>query len=282
MEKITIEASAKLNLSLNIEGKREDGYHLLSSVFQSIDLRNVLTAESYDGFLFICDDKSLPTDERNTAVKAVEKFCERARVSPDIKLTLSKKIPYGAGMGSASSDAAAALLAMKMLYPNALTDEEILEIGAKVGADVPFSYTGGTAFVEGIGEKISPVTQIPPCTFLIVKPSYSVSTKEAYALVDLCEGIRTDNALMLSAFSERSVKDIAKNMDNAFYYCLNYEKNREIRQLMIKNGALNATLTGSGSAVFGIFEDEEKALKAKENIPGSFIAHPSPKALYIR
>ena len=105
MEKITIEASAKLNLSLNIEGKREDGYHLLSSVFQSIDLRNVLTAESHEGFLFLCDDENLPTDERNTAVKAVKKFCERANVKPDIKLTLSKKVPYGAGMGSASADA---------------------------------------------------------------------------------------------------------------------------------------------------------------------------------
>lgn len=280
--KVTVEASAKLNLSLNIEGKREDGYHLLSSVFQSVDLKNVLCCEEHKGFLFLCDDNKLPLDERNTAVKAVMKFSEKAKIKPNVKITLSKKVPYGAGMGSASSDAAAALCAMNIIFKDLLSQEEIMETALSVGADVPFAYKGGTSFVEGIGERMTKLKPIPQCAFLVVKPPYSVSTKEAYALADNSKGIRTDNAAMLKAIEEGNLKSIGANMDNAFYYVLNFSKNEEIKKKMIAEGAVNATLTGSGSAVFGLFDDIERALFAKKNIDGSFVVCPNQRSLYIK
>ena len=280
--KVVIEASAKLNLSLNIEGKRDDGYHLLSSVFQSIDFKNVLCCEEHKGFLFMCDDDKLPLDERNTAVRAVMKFAEKASIKPDVKITLSKKVPYGAGMGSASSDAAAALCAMNIIYHDLLSEEELMETALSVGADVPFAYNGGTCFIEGIGEKLTRLKSIPECAFLVVKPSYSVSTKEAYALVDSAEGIRTDNASMLKAIDEGDLRKIGENMDNAFYHVLNFSKNEEIKGRMLAQGAAAATLTGSGSAVFGLFEDTERALFAKKNIEGSFVVYPNKKSLYIK
>lgn len=280
--KVEIEASAKLNLSLNIEGKREDGYHLISSVFQSVDMKNILTCEEHSDFLFVCDDKSLPTDERNTAVRAVMKFCEKAKIKPKVKVTLSKNVPYGAGMGSASSDAAAALKAMSIIYHNLLSEEEIIDTALSVGADVPFAYMGGTSFVEGIGEKITPLKAVESCSFLVVKPFYSVSTGYAYALVDNTEGIRTDNEAMLRAIEEGSLRKIGENMDNAFYHVLNYSQNEAIKKKMLEQGALNATLTGSGSAVFGLFEDEQRAAYAAKAIENSFVVRPVQKSLFIK
>ena len=281
MNKIRISACGKINISLNIEGKREDGYHLLSSLFQSVDIKNILEAEKADEFSFFCDDKNLPADERNTAVKASFKFFSKTGIVPDTKMTLKKVIPYGAGMGSASSDAAAALLALNKLHGDILSEEEILEIALSVGADVPFAYKGGTAFVEGIGEKMTSVKPLPPCAFLVVKPSYSVSTKEAYQKVDSSVGVRSDNKELLKALEDGNLEGIAKNANNAFYYVLNFSQNEKIKNAMLNEGALASTLTGSGSAMFGIFKNVADAKKAQAKIEGSFICLPTEKSLFI-
>ena len=282
MECIKIGACTKLNLSLNVTAKRNDGYHLISSVFQSIDLKNYLYIQKDSGFSFECNDLLLPTDEKNTAVKAVKLFCEKAGITPNIKMKLEKRVPYGAGMGSASADASAALYGMNLLFPNKIDINELFKTALKVGADVPFSLQGGTALVEGIGEKIKPLAFLPDCYFLIVVPKYKNATALAYFELDK-KNDRTsiDNQKLIKAIESRNIRNIAENIGNTFFDILHVEENLFIKSRLLELGALNATLTGSGSAVYGIFENYEAVKAAEGKFENCFIAKPSKKALYI-
>lgn len=282
MKSIKIGACAKLNLSLNIEGKRHDGYHLLSSVMQSVNFKNHLSIQKGSYFSFGCNDVLLPTDTQNTAVMATKLFFEKIGTEPLVNMELQKMIPYGAGMGSASADAAAALFGLNMLYDEPLTDFEILELGLKVGADVPFAFSGGTKLVEGIGEKLSILPNMPHCWFVIATPDYKMPTVLAYRELDN-QGLTkvSDNGLLIDAIKKGNLECVSQNLGNVFFTVSNYEKNSEFKNKLLNLGALNANLTGSGSSVYGIFDDYDKACYAKKQFERAYICEPCNKSIII-
>ena len=255
---ITLQAYAKINLSLDITGKREDGYHLLKTVMQSVSLCDTVTVELCDDIIITCSDKTVPCDERNTAYKAVKAFYDYIKANSGAKIHIEKAIPHEAGMGGASADAAAVICALNELTNSNLTQKQLLEIGLKVGADVPFCQVGGTMLCEGIGEVMTPIKNMPDCFLVIAKPESGISTKEAYSAFD-------NSVTSFELFTDKlldnidTLQGISENLGNIFEELANNPEIDIIKMQMKSAGALGACMTGSGSAVFGIFTDEAKA-----------------------
>ena len=266
---LCIKSYAKLNLYLEITGRRDDGYHLLKSVMQSISLYDTLkfTLSEGEGIEIKSNVDSIPLDRKNLIWKAVEAFYDKVDIEQNrVIVELDKKIPSMAGMAGGSSNAAAALVAMNELYGTPLTVEQLCDIGVKLGADIPFCIKGGTVLCEGIGDVMSDMPTIADCYFVVVKPDVSVSTPEAYKKFD---SMKISQIPDFSAF-ENSLKtaDIeltAKNIYNSLDIACELKEVQQIKQKLIEYGADNAMMTGSGSAVFGIFTDEKIAYKALEN-----------------
>lgn len=276
--KSEIKAYAKVNLFLDITGRLENGYHTLNTVMQQIDLYDNVTVETFDGDgIFIeCDNPSVPCNEKNIAYKAAAAFMHAANIKADIHIKIEKHIPLEAGMGGSSTDGAAVLVGLNQIYNNLFSTEKLCEIGAKLGADVPFCITGGTAVCKGIGEIITPVDCRKDYTFLVVKPDFSCSTPTAYKAYD-------ENPVPGNTDFDKFVISLtlgadmwAGKMYNVFEKLYNNPEIAEITDIMRKSGAVGSILTGSGSAVFGIFTDNEKAVKALENIdlPFKIIVNP--------
>ena len=179
MKRLTVPAPAKLNLSLDIVGVREDGYHLLRMIMQTIDLCDQIVLERADEISLTCNLPELPCDERNLAVRAAHAFFERTGLPGGVRMTLDKNIPHGAGMGGGSADAAAVLKGLNELCGTDLSQQELCEIGLRLGADVPFCIVGGTQLAEGVGERLTPLPPLPDCFLLVAKPEQGVSTPEA-------------------------------------------------------------------------------------------------------
>ena len=261
-------AYAKINLTLDIIGKREDGYHELSTVMQSISLCDDIEIKLNDsGRINIsCDAPGVPLDKRNTMYKAAEAVLSRAESPAGADIRLTKRIPSEAGLGGGSADAAAVIRALNKLLDEKLSETELFEIAAGVGADVPFCLKGGTCLCEGIGEKLTALKPMPDCFIVIVKPEEGVSTAEAYRAVDSFENTETVRytPAMLKALDSASICDAAASAGNRFDAALAIPVVRKIEELLTENGALCAVMTGSGSAVFGIFDDKTAA----ENIIG--------------
>ena len=268
MEKITLKAPAKLNLFLDIVGIREDGYHLINSVMQTIDLCDMVTVElnGSDKITIECNNDSVPLDERNIVYKIANEILKRKNIKKGIHIKIEKKIPMETGMGGGSADGAAVIIALDKLLSLNLSDEEKISIGQSVGADIPFMTFGGTAFVEGIGEKLTPITKIKNGYFVIVKPAESVSTKLAYQKIDENGLLNiSDKTNILKAVENQDIKNIAKSMDNIFEKVVSNEI-LKIKDILIENGAISSLMTGSGSGIFGIFEEAGQAQKAYESI----------------
>jgi 4-diphosphocytidyl-2-C-methyl-D-erythritol kinase len=266
--KATVKAYGKLNLSLDITGKLANGYHTICSVMQSVSIYNTVTVVlNESGVITLSsDDKALPTDSSNTAWRAAAKFLEHISANENIGLDIfiQKRVPYQAGMGSASADAAGVLRAMNNLFGDVLTEQQLLELGLKVGADVPFCLTGGTMLAEGIGEKLTPVESLADCAFLILHPNKGMSTVEAYKKLDtLTEQPELHGAESLKAVESGKLNAIAAHCKNMFEYCCDIEDVFEIKSALKSAGALAACMTGSGTAVFGLFENEKAACTAK-------------------
>ena len=278
-----VNAYAKINLSLDILGIREDGYHDLSSVMQSISLCDIIDIElNTNGKIILsCDKDNIPLDSRNTMYRAAEKVLKKLDCGSDIGVTikLSKAIPSEAGLGGGSADASSVITALNELLGNKLNDYELIEIASAVGADVPFCIHGGTALCEGIGERLSILDAMPDCMILIAKPDVGVSTKEAYAAIDRFPeyfGNRnTEN--VISALRASSLSGVASAVGNLFDDTLCIPEVQDIKAGMLACGAMASSMSGSGSAVFGIFADADKAkscmkeLKEKCNV---FICQP--------
>lgn len=277
-------AFAKLNLTLDVLGKREDGYHDLQSVMQTISIRDDVEIDVGTGkpWKLICDKEDIPNDERNLAWKAAKVFCDTLKKDPDgLEIRITKRIPSGAGMGGGSADAAAVLRALNRHYGNPLSIFALAELGAQVGSDVPFCTVCGTAMVEGRGERIRKLPDMPECIFVVCKPEFSVSTPELYKKIDETEiAFRPDNKAMESAILAGDLELIAGNLWNVFdpvvtadHLELNY-----IKSLCNTYGAMNQQMTGSGSAVFCMVTEFEFAAvicqMLKENYPQVFIAKP--------
>ena len=277
-------AFAKLNLTLDVLGKRPDGYHDLRSVMQTISLRDDVEIDVGTGkpWRILCDKEGIPTDSRNLAWKAAEVFLEAAKKDPDgLEIRITKRIPSEAGLGGGSADAAAVLRALNRHYGNPFSIGALAELGAKVGSDVPFCTMCGTAVVEGRGEKLRKLPDMPECIFVVCKPDFSSSTPELYRKLDeKGVGKRPEHRAMESAVLAGDLEGIAKNLCNVFdpvvteeHLELNY-----IKSIFNTYGSIGHQMTGSGSAVFGMVTEFEHAAvicnMLKENYPSIFIAMP--------
>ena len=277
-------AYAKLNLTLDVLGKREDGYHDIKSVMQGISLRDDIEIDIGTGkpWKILCDKDHIPTDETNLAWKAAKVFCDAIGKDPDgIEIRITKRIPVQAGLGGGSADAAAVLRALNRHYDMPLSLPALAELGAQVGSDVPFCVLCGTAMVEGRGERIRRLPDIPDCIFVVCKPEVSMSTPELYQKLDSRTiGKRPDQQAMESALLAGDLEKVVTNVYNVFdpvvteeHLELNY-----IKSIMNAYGAVGMQMTGSGSAVFGICSNFENAAvicnMLMSNYPQVYIAKP--------
>ena len=277
-------AFAKLNLTLDVLGKREDGYHDLQSVMQTISIRDDIEFDVGTGkpWKLLCSDDTIPTDETNLAWKAAKVYCEAMHKDPEgLEIRITKRIPSGAGMGGGSADAAAVLRALNRHYGNPLSVFALAELGAQVGSDVPFCTLCGTAMVEGRGERLRKLPDMPDCVFVVCKPEFSVSTPELYKKIDeVAIAKRPNNRAMESALVAGDLGKVAENLCNVFdpvvtedHLELNY-----IKSIFNSYGAVGYQMTGSGSAVFAVMSEFEYAAVVcnmlKENYPKVFIAKP--------
>lgn len=277
-------AYAKLNLTLDVLGKRADGYHDLKSVMQTISIRDDVEIDIGTGkpWKLICSNEQIPADERNLAWKAAEAFFNRIGKDPEgLEIRITKRIPMEAGLGGGSADAAAVLRALNKHYDNPMSILALAELGASVGSDVPFCTIGGTAMVEGRGERLRKLPDMPDCIFVICKPEFSASTPELYQKIDESViGKRPDSAAMESALLAGDISNIALNLHNVFdpivtaeHLELNY-----IKSIFNSYGSIGQQMTGSGSAVFAIVTEFEYAAvicdMLKANYKQVYIAKP--------
>lgn len=261
-------AYAKINLTLDIIGKREDGYHLLNMVMQSVSLCDALTlTQGQPGIRVISNRNDVPCDQRNTAYRAAAAFFEYAGIQPNVTIAIDKKIPSQAGLGGGSADAAAVLLALNEICKTGYSTETLCKIGLQVGADVPFCVMGGTALAEEIGEELTELPAMPHCHIVICKPPCGVDTKQAYALADSAAktGIIFSSAV-IDAIHAADLHMIAESLGNEFENVMQLQEVNCIKNIMKSLGALGACMTGSGSAVFGIFDNLPKAVACKTSL----------------
>lgn len=277
-------AYAKVNLTLDVLGKREDGYHDLQSVMQTISLRDDIEIDIGTGkpWCLRCSDQDIPCDETNLAWKAAKVFFDALNRDPEgLEIRIIKRIPSQAGLGGGSADAAAVLRALNRYYDSPLSILALAELGSQVGSDVPFCVICGTAMVEGRGERLRKLPDIPDCVFVVCKPDFSVSTPELYRKLDQTViAHRPNNMAMESALLSGDINRVAQEVYNVFdsvvtsdHLELNY-----IKSICNSYGAIAQQMTGSGSAVFAIMPGFEYAAVVcsmlKDNYPQVFIAKP--------
>ena len=259
------DAYAKINIYLDVLGKRPDGYHELSMIMQSVSLRDVIAARRDTGVngIRVCSNlEYLPSDDRNIAYKAANAFFEKSDIkNPDVLISIEKKIPVAAGLAGGSADAAAALKALNTLYQTNYSIRELSEIGGSVGADVPFCVYGGTMLAGGIGEKLISLPALPDCFILLVKPNFGMSTSRVFKSLDIDKTDRHgDINAAVDAIKRESLKDICSNMFNLLEQVVIREKPeiQKIKTRLDSSGALGSLMSGSGSTVFGVFDDENR------------------------
>lgn len=275
-------AYAKLNLYLDVIGKREDGYHNIESLMQAVTLRDDMEIQigTKQPWLIDSDRDDVPTNEANLCWKAAEVFFEATGENPDgLTVHILKRIPMGAGLGGGSADAAALLRALDVHFGKPLSLDALCKLGAKVGSDVPFCVLGGTAIVEDKGQLLFPIIHGPQLYYVICKPEESVSTKNMYDLLDAQNyQPAAGTKRIVNGIRNHNYAQIAKNLYNVFEpLCMEQVPEiGKIKQQLKQYGALGAQMTGSGSAVFGLFDSFEKAAEACETLhekyPQTFLA----------
>ena len=273
----TLKAKAygKLNLLLDIVGQREDGYHILNTVMQSVSAYDTLELsleEGEEGFEIICDKQGFPLDSTNLIWKAADVFKERTgiRYGGKLKVKVEKNLPSMAGMGGGSADCAAMLKAMNTYFGTLLDEDLLLEMGAKLGADVPFCLMGATRLCQGIGDIMHKLPS-PDCAFLVVKPEISISTPEAYKAYDrLKDPKRCQLDYFLQTLASGNMYAMSIYLFNVLEYAINKEEIIEAKTKLKKSGALNSLMTGSGSAVYGVFSTVEYARQAQQELKGDY------------
>lgn len=282
MDELSLKALAKINLGLDVIRRREDGYHEVSMVMQTIHLFDRLRIKkTKDAGIEIRTNLSyLPVNENNLVYKAGRLLMDEFGLTEGVSVELHKKIPVAAGMAGGSTDAAAMLFGMNQLFALGLTKEELMERGVKIGADVPYCIMRGTALAEGIGEKLTALAPMVKCPVLIAKPNISVSTKFVYQNLKLDEElVHPDIRKLIADIEKKDLHAIAADMGNVLESVTipNYPVIAQIKEKMLESGAINALMSGSGPTVFGLFEDEKTAKKAAENVRRSGLA----KQIYV-
>lgn len=277
MREIAVKALAKINLGLDVLGKRADGYHEVRMVMQTIHLfdRLEIRKDASGGIAVTTNLPFLPVNENNLVYKAAKLLKDEFTIKDGLSIRLSKHIPVAAGLAGGSSDAAATLYGINRLFDLGLSKEELMQRGVKIGADVPYCVMRGTALAEGIGEKLTPLPPMVKCPVLIAKPPISVSTRFVYENLKLDGSVaHPDIERLLCVLQEKDLHRIAGDMGNILetVTIAHYPVIEEIKEHMRRHGALNAMMSGSGPTVFGLFDREETAAAACEAMRESGLA----------
>lgn len=282
MDEMKVKALAKINLGLDVVRRRDDGYHEVRMIMQTLHLFDQLELKKTrePGISIRTNLLFLPTNENNLIYKAAKLLQDEFQLKNGIAVRLKKHIPVAAGMAGGSTDAAAVLYAMNQMFGLKLKQQGLMERGVKIGADVPYCIMRGTALAEGIGEDLHSLPPMVKCPVLVAKPGIGVSTKFVYENLKLDENtIHPDIDRLIQDIKNQSLQDIAKDMGNLLETVTipEYPIIRKIKECMIQNGALNAMMSGSGPTVFGLFEDEAAAKRAYKKIADSKLS----KQIYL-
>ncbi len=277
MDKINVKALAKINLGLDVVRKREDGYHEVRMIMQTIHLYDqlLITKKKEQGISITANLDFLPTDESNLIYKAAKLLQETYEMKEGVSVKLQKYIPIAAGMAGGSTDAAAVLYGMNELFHLGIKRQKLMELGVQIGADVPYCLMRGTALAEGIGEKLKSLPPVPKSPILIAKPGIGVSTKYVYENLKLDEHTKHPNIYaQVAAIRKHDLKGITAHMGNLLETVTipKYPVIDEIKRCMMESGALAAMMSGSGPTVFGLFEDEHTAQNAYSQMKQSKLA----------
>ena len=265
LRQIIAKGNAKVNLVLDVRSRRPDGYHEIATVMQSLTIGDRITCvQTQDpGVTVIATKPEIVTDETNLTRRAAEAFLAETGRPGGLRIKIDSRMPIRAGLGAASADCAAALLALNKLYGAPLSHEQLMEIGARLGADVPFCLTGGTQLAEGIGDRLTPLPRIPESVFLIVKPPVDCDTAEQYGkLDDMEDWTHPDVDAAVEALDSGDLYALADAMGNAFEPVVDLPDVERCKILLNEASALGTCMTGSGSAVIGLFADDPTARRA--------------------
>ena len=269
MEQIALKALAKINLGLDVVRRREDGYHEVKMIMQSIRLfdRLTITKTEQPGIHLHTNLHFLPVNENNLVYQSAKLLMDEFHIDGGVDIQLDKRIPIAAGMAGGSTDAASCMLAMNELFDLGLSKKRLMKRGVTLGADIPYCILKGTALSEGIGEKLSTIPKTPDCYILIAKPGIHVSTKYVYTNLILDENTNhPDIDRMIAAMKNNDLSDLCRHLGNVLETVTipAHPEIQKIKECMIQNGALGSLMSGSGPTVFGIFDDLDQAKYAKE------------------
>ncbi len=273
MNSIKLKSRAKINLSIDVVGKREDGYHLVEMIMQTIDLYDIISVKNipnYDSIMIKSNSKEIPLNSNNIVYKAASLIKSRFNIKNGVEIFIEKNVPVAAGMAGGSANAAAILVGLNRLWNLKLTKDELREIGLELGADVPFCIEGGSYLASGIGEELTQITGLQENVSLVVcKPNLFVSTREVYQNLRLDTlNKRPDNEYLMKMLREFKVEDVAKNMVNALedVTIKNHKEISHIKNIMIENDSIGAMMSGSGPTVFGMYLNKNDAEKCKREL----------------
>lgn len=270
MNYIELKCRAKINLSIDVLGKREDGYHLVEMIMQTIDLFDRVKIISLEENEIILESNSndIPLDDSNIVYKAVDLIKKTFDIKKGVKVYIEKNIPIAAGMAGGSSNAAAILVGLNQLWGLDLNKNELKDLGLKLGADVPFCIEGGSSLAENIGEELTKIKGLSQDVFILVcKPELFVSTKEIYEAIDSkVIDKRPNNKLLMELLKENNINLLSKNMYNVLEEVTKekYPVIKEIEKIMLDNNALGSMMSGSGPTVFGLYKTKQEAYKCKD------------------
>ena len=268
---VTVLAPAKLNLSLDVVGTLPNGYHYLDMVMQTITLHETLVLRRSRYLTVRMPGSFVPVNEKNTAVKAALVFFHYTGLLAGVDITIRKQVPVRAGMAGGSADAAGVLVGMNELYGARLSMSELCALGASIGADVPFALMGGTCRVQGIGDLLKPLPPCPDCWFVVAMPSVGISTPEAFQRYDrMGSPAHPDCAGQEQVVRDGDLAALCAAAGNALEFCSGATETPAIRSILDANGALTSLMTGSGAAVFGIFDDPDRARSAAEALRAEY------------
>ena len=276
MNRIQMKALAKVNLGLDVIRRREDGYHEVKMIMQTVRLYDrIILEKTQQGISMETNLSFLPVNEQNIAYRAAKMLMDEFHIQSGLHIKIDKHIPVAAGMAGGSTDGAAVLYGVNKIFELGLTKRQLMERGVKLGADVPYCIMRGTVLSEGIGEILTPVSSLPDCHILIAKPPVSVSTKHVYENLKLDKIEKhPDIDGMVEALRMEDLHGVTQRMENVLETVTipEHPEIQQIKDLMIKEGALNALMSGSGPTVFGIFDDREKGMRARDLLRKSSLA----------
>ena len=283
MDQVNLLARAKINLSLDVLGKRPDGYHEIRSVMQNVTLADsvhVKKVGKVDYLKVVSNIGFLPTDQRNVAYKAAKMLIDKHGISDGVFINLEKEIPVSAGLGGGSADCAAVLIGMHQLFNLNISYPELLKMGLSLGADVPFCLTRGTALAEGVGEKLVRLKPFPKAWFLLIKPSFAVSTAEVFRHYNPDAVQHPDTDKMLYYINKGDLQGICSQMGNVLesVTIARFPLIDRLKKFLLDHGALGALMSGSGPTVFGVFKDRDKAEAAESAAKSAF---PTMRDIYV-